>query len=654
MVDTVAAAHDALRKHAWAEAFEAFVQVDRQQGIELGPEDLEAMAEAAWWSARPDEAEGALQRAFAGHSRTGNREAAAVVAVRLAVRAFERGSLPVAHGWLSQAERALEGAEESGAHAWVELIRTGVSLVPANDPDATVEHADRAIELARVHGEPDVEALATSFKGAALLRRGDVEQGLALIDEATALASSGAIRPKVACDVYCVTISTCRTLADYRRAGEWIDVAERWMKRESIPGYTGVCRVHRAELKRLGGAWAEAEQEARDACVELEHYRLLSDVGYAHAEVGEVRRHRGDLQGADEAYARAYQFGWSPQPGLALLHLARGEVDEAARSIARALEAVDTVEDGRRVTNPLERAMLLPAVVEIALAVGDPEGAGAAADELEAIAARHPGLARDAQVLTARGRVRLADGDHRGAIDVLERGWRLWQELSVPYESARARLLLGRARHAIGDEPGARLEWMAARSVFARLGAVPDLVVVDELLGEELHERDRVVRTFLFTDIVTSTDLIGLIGDEAWEELLRWHDRTLRAAFATHGGDVVRHTGDGFFVAFADPTTAIRCAIEIQRQLADHRHHHGFAPWVRIGMHTAEATRQGADFSGQGVHIAARVADLGEREEVVITADTLAAAPGFETSEARQATLKGIPDPIEVYTVRWR
>jgi class 3 adenylate cyclase len=654
MVDTVAAAHDALQRHAWAEAFEAFVQADRESGVDLGPEDLEALAEAAWWSAHPDEAEDALQRAFAGHSRRGDRQAAAIVAVRLAVRAFERGALPVAQGWLAQAERTLGDAPESGAHAWVTLLKTASALVPANDPDAAIDHADRAIELARAFDEPDVEALATSFKGAALLRRGDVDEGLALIDEATALASSGAIKPKVACDVYCVTISSCRALADYRRAGEWIDVAERWMKRESIPGYTGVCRVHRAELKRLGGAWEEAEQEARDACVELEHYRLLSDVGYAYAEVGEVRRHRGDLRGADEAYARAYQFGWSPQPGMALLQLARGEPDEASRSIARALEAVETVEDGRRIPNPLERARLLPAAVEIAVARGELDEARAAADELEEIAARHPGLARDAQAFTARGRVLDAAGEPGEAIGSLDRAWRLWQELSVPYESARVRLLLGRARHAAGDEPGARLEWMAARSVFAKLGAVPDLAVVDELLGEEVHERDRVVRTFLFTDIVTSTDLIGLIGDEAWEELLRWHDRTLRAAFAAYGGDVVRHTGDGFFVAFEDPSRAIRCAVDIQRQLAEHRHRHGFAPWVRIGMHTAEATRQGADFSGQGVHIAARVADLGDREEVVVTADTLAAAPGFEAGDARSARLKGIPDPVDVHRIRWR
>ena len=136
------------------------------------------------------------------------------------------------------------------------------------------------------------------------------------------------------------------------------------------------------------------------------------------------------------------------------------------------------------------------------------------------------------------------------------------------------------------------------------------LQAVAALLADETPAERPIVRvskTFMFTDIVTSTDLVGLIGDDAWEKLLRWHDRELRKSFAEHQGDEVQHTGDGFFVAFEQAADGVECAVDIQRRLVRHRQEHGFAPLVRIGLHTAEATSQAGDFSGRGVHIAARI-----------------------------------------------
>lgn len=221
-------------------------------------------------------------------------------------------------------------------------------------------------------------------------------------------------------------------------------------------------------------------------------------------------------------------------------------------------------------------------------------------------------------------------------------------------------MLLGQARADVGDESSARLEWRAARSVFHRLGAAADLRRVDEFLGEEEGppgvEGRRVTRTFMFTDIVTSTDLIGMIGDSAWEEVLAWHDRALRSAFGHHRGEEVRHTGDGFFVAFERVADAVECAVAIQRRLSEHRREHGSALGVRIGLHAAEATRQGNDYRGQGVHAAARVAALGDREEIVTTASTLeqAGVIQFPVSEPRSVTLKGISGAVEVQTIHWR
>jgi class 3 adenylate cyclase len=161
----------------------------------------------------------------------------------------------------------------------------------------------------------------------------------------------------------------------------------------------------------------------------------------------------------------------------------------------------------------------------------------------------------------------------------------------------------------------------------------------------------------MFTDIVTSTDLVSLIGDEPWSELLAWHDRELRSAFAQHAGEVVNHTGDGFFAAFERPADAIECAIDIQRRLARHRREHGFAPWVRIGLHRAEGTRRGRDYSGRGVHIAARVGAAAEREEILATSDVLKEvgdASRYTLSQPRQLALKGVTEQVEVRAVRWR
>jgi class 3 adenylate cyclase len=201
------------------------------------------------------------------------------------------------------------------------------------------------------------------------------------------------------------------------------------------------------------------------------------------------------------------------------------------------------------------------------------------------------------------------------------------------------------------------MEVRAARDTFERLGARPAAERAAALLGElapATGPAERVGRTFMFTDIVRSTDLVGVIGDEAWEDLLRWHDQTLRSLFASHGGEVAHPTGDGFFVAFEDAGSAISAAVAVQRALVEHRREHGFALQVRIGIHAGQATRRGQDYSGGEVHMAARIAALAEGGEILVSRDTLEVADGVTGSESRQVTLKGFPDPIGVATVDWR
>ncbi|HET9498122.1 MAG TPA: adenylate/guanylate cyclase domain-containing protein [Candidatus Limnocylindria bacterium] len=646
---------DASRRHAWSEAVEAFATAS--QAEPLPPEDLELQAEAAWWNADPEAAVAALERAFAGYEAAGRLLEAAGAAASLVYIQFRRLAFPVGSAWLARAERLLEDLPESGVHARMELFRTLLAFKQTHLQEA-VEHADRAIALGRAHGNPEAQYNALSFKGMAEIARGNWQQGMAMIEEAAAAAVSGQLNINAASDIYCTTIAACRTLGDFPRAGQWANQAERWMQRESVGGYPGVCQVHRAELKMLHGSLAEAEQEARVACEQLERFQLLFDAGWGRYQLGEVKRRMGDLDAAAEAFERAYEYGHDGQPGLALLQLERGELDEAARSISRAL--AERAGPGSTPDRP-GRAEMLPAQVEIAIARGDLDTARAASAELTEFATAFEFPIFEASAATARGEVLLAEGKSAEAVPVLARAWRLLQEVDLPFESAQARVVLAQALRAEGDEEAAVRDLRAAHAVFSRLGATREIRRVESLLGTDTTlaprtSRGTVKRTFMFTDIVTSTDLVELIGDEAWNELLDWHDRELRKSIAQHHGEEVLQTGDGFFAAFEGAADGVDCAVDIQRRLARHRREHGFAPWVRVGLHAATATRKGATYAGRGVHVAARVGAAADREEVLVSAAVLdeAGAIRYTVSEPRVMTLKGVARPVEVRAVDWR
>jgi class 3 adenylate cyclase len=222
--------------------------------------------------------------------------------------------------------------------------------------------------------------------------------------------------------------------------------------------------------------------------------------------------------------------------------------------------------------------------------------------------------------------------------------------LGVPYEAARARTSLGEAHQAIGDQETAESELEAARAMFERLGAAAAARRAADLLGRGRAEA--ATGTFLFTDICGSTSLIEAIGDGAWLGLVEWHDRILRTLFEEHGGEEIDHAGDGFFVAFPEPGTALACAVAIQRSLAEHRRQHGFAPPVRIGVHTAEAVRVRGGYRGKGIHAAARIGAVAAANEIVASHQT-AEAGRHPFTDRRSMKLKGLSTPVEVVTVEW-
>jgi tetratricopeptide (TPR) repeat protein len=322
MIKPLQSGRDAFDRHDWATAVERLNSVDRE--TRLAAEDLERLGTARWWVGQLDEATDAFERAFAAYQQAGRPTDAARTALELAYRAFRGLASPIAASWLAQAGRLLAGAPESGSHAWLGVFNT-IGAFEAQDIDQAIASADEAMAIARRQDEPGALFVAMSFKGSAELQKGHVEAGLALIDEAAASVSSGRLDVRVASDIYCNTIAACRNVGDLGRAGQWADEGERWMRRNGAGGYPGICRVHRAELKMLRGDWLGAEQEARQACDELQRFRLLDVIGYAQYEIGEVRLRMGDLDGAAEAFDKAYEAGHDAQPGLARLQLARGD-----------------------------------------------------------------------------------------------------------------------------------------------------------------------------------------------------------------------------------------------------------------------------------------------------------------------------------------
>jgi class 3 adenylate cyclase len=407
--------------------------------------------------------------------------------------------------------------------------------------------------------------------------------------------------------------------------------------------------VHRAEIMHFRGSWADAEREAKRACEELSRYDLLLG-GEAQYEIGEVRLRVGDLEGAREAFRQARQLNREPQPGMSLLRLAEGDAPGANTSIKRALAGVEWGAFGK--------ARMLPAAVEIGLAAGDLDSVAQHVAELEEIAGSFRTTAVTATADYARGRLLLAQGDTGTALARLRHAVELWHEIGAPYETARARTALGEALRADGDEEAGRLEFESAIEAFERLGALPDAKHVGQLRGDDqgvaARAGERVKRTFVFTDIVGSTPLLEALGDDAWQELIRWHDQTLRAIFTRHGGTEVRQTGDGFFVAFEDASAAIEAAVAVQRSLAKHRRSHGFAPQVRIGLHQAEASTRAIDFAGRGVHEAARIGSLAGGGQILASVTTVHnAAARFPVSSPRSVTLKGVSQPVDVVTIEW-
>lgn len=461
--ELVLQAHAHLAGHRFGAAESAFAQADRTG--ELSTDDVLAWGSAAWWLGHVDHA---LELAELGHRRLladGQAIRAAKEAVGLGFLLLLRGDLSAGSGWLRRGRSVLESAPDDAARGYVVHLDAEQAL-HAGEPDRAAELARSAVDLARRSDDESLLASALMTQGTALVRHGFPEEGMPLLDEAMLPVRAGRLAPEVAGNLYCQMIALCWELADLRRAREWTAATERWCADfDSAVMFSGICRMHRVQLRHLGGEWDLAEVDARQVCAELVGMNT-EVVAEGHYLLGELMRLRGATDQAEAAYRRAHELGRDPQPGRALLTAQTGRPEAALASLQTLLAADQRAE--------YARAPLLRAVVDLALTVGEPDVARAAADRLASIASRWRSDGLLAESAHAGAAVRVATGEPAAALPLLREAISRWHGLGAPLACAQARRLLGEAYLALGDDAAASLELDAAAQTFAALGARVD------------------------------------------------------------------------------------------------------------------------------------------------------------------------------------
>lgn len=442
---------------------------------ELGPDDLHDAAMAAHLLGRPDTAVDCLQRCFQRCQASDDPAGALRSAFHLSMVLGTTGEPALAAGWTARAARLLDELDgDSLEQGYVAYLRMFAHLGAGELPAAAAAAAE-ATEVGLRHRDADLLALGLCAQGRLAIYAGTVVDGLALLDEAMAGATADRVSPVVVGNVFCTAIEGCQEIGDFRRVAEWSSALHRWCSdRPELVAFTGQCAVHRGQVMAARGAWTSALEELELAIDRYRRGGVRSAVGLAEYERAELLRLRGELDAAEAAYGRADEHGMDPQPGLALLWLAQGRASAAGAAVRRLLAEP---------APPVRRAALLPAAVDVLLAVGAVDEAAPAAAELERVAAALGSSTLLARAAYAAAAVQLAAGDATGALPYLRKARQLWTEVESPYEVARVHALTGRALRAVGDEESAHRELEAALTAFVDLAAVAEVEEVEALLA---------------------------------------------------------------------------------------------------------------------------------------------------------------------------
>ena len=465
-MDPLAHGRECYGRRAWGDAYQALLCADRATALQS--DDLDRLATAAFLTGHDLEFQRLQERLHRVHTEADDRPRAARCAYWLALFSLLRGEIGPANAWIARGQRLVE--DRDCVERGYVLIAVAEQQLRDRQADAAHATASQAADVGECFDDADLTAGARHVQGRALIDQGDVVEGLKCLDETMLAVVADELSPAMTALMYCSVIDTCRQVHALGRAREWTSAFSRVCERQpDMTAFTGTCLVHRSEILQLQGAWPDALTEACRAC-ERALRAERKPPGAAFYQQAEIHRLRGEFAKAEDAYHSASDRGCEPQPGLALLRLAQGRTDAACAAIRRLTSGT---------SDRLRRARLLPAYLEIMLAIGDLEDARRARDELQELGRAFDADALRALVAQADGAIALAGGQAQAALDPLRCAFEQWQRLEAPYEAARVRVLIGQACRAVGDDEAAALEHKAARSEFERLGARPELARLD-------------------------------------------------------------------------------------------------------------------------------------------------------------------------------
>lgn len=463
-METLDSARAAFAARQWVDAHEGFVAA--REKAPLDADDLAALSQAAWWLGLMDESLAAGEEAYKLYLDAADNRRAAYRAFDVAYGYFLKGNEAVGSGWLRRAHRLLADEPDCPEQGYLLYFAVETSL---DGGEETMAKAREVQAFGRRHGDRNLVAAGIVAEGRVLIKLGRAQEGVALLDEGMLEASSLEMAPGWAGNIYCHLMAACYELGDIGRAAAWTQSTSAWCD-AMAPAvlFKGICRVHRAQVMQIRGDWAQAQDEAERVCEDVAHIHV-GVVAEGHYQIGEIKRLRGDLDGAEQAYQDGHRLGRDPEPGLALLRLAQGRAEAASTLIRSALTGVG---------DPLARARLLVAQVEIAIALGDEATATAAADELDEVASVYGSSGLQAAARRSRGAVLLATGRPEEALSTLRTACSGWTELEAPYDCAKVRVLLAQAYRELGDTESSERELAAARAAFEALGATRDAAEV--------------------------------------------------------------------------------------------------------------------------------------------------------------------------------
>lgn len=472
--DKIERGRKAFSRQAWSDAYTLLSSADRETPLEAG--DLELLAKAAYLVGKSDDCTDSWNRAHHAFLKQDKTKQAARSAFWLGMILLLQGNSAQGGGWIARAGRLVDDYRQNCVEKGFLLVPKGLQSLGAGDHQKAYELFSRAVEIGSRFNNPDLVTLGRLGRGQALVLQNKIDEGTSLFDEVMVAVLSDEISPIVTGIVYCAVIETCQKIYDLGRAREWTGALSNWCdSHPDLVPFRGQCLVRRVEIMQLHGEWQSAMDEAERACELLSRPPGEPAAGEAYYRQGEICRLLGKFSKAEKMYRRASKWGRKPQPGLALLRLAQGEIKDARAAIRQSEEENK---------NLIGRSVILPAYIVIMLAEDEIQAARAASEELSEIAAELQAPYLKAVADRAQGNVFLAGGEPRTAIDKLRHAWSIFKSIDASYESAKTRMLISTACREVGDKDTAEMELDAARWTFERLGAAHDLTKVESLIRE--------------------------------------------------------------------------------------------------------------------------------------------------------------------------